>query len=228
MIRFITVRITEGANSLESVAQRARAMQVKQGEDKGFELELLTRSKLMLTWFEKVVTERRIDGGLFGIASYEEIRIITFSLILVTSSNDLILIDPPLGKHRVLNVLRALFPTGNFVFLPIDVEKSISSLCQGNGVAVVGIETEPVSVKPNILLSMTASGYGDVVKYLAENHPHRECVFKTAQIESEMRSGGRARVTISATGLVKFTEEVTFEDIESIASRIVFESRIHT
>jgi len=196
-------------------------MQLQPGASRGFEIVLATRTKLILNWSEKIVTERRIDEGLFTGTSYEEVRFIAFSLMFTPTSNDLILIDPPLGKHKVHSVLRELFGFENFLFRPINVRSSLGILRKGRKGVVMGIETDPVAVEPKICYSMIVSGYGNLLKYIADTHPQRSCNLRAAHLELTVPSGPTLRVTLSASGLVRFSAEVAYGDIEDIASELI-------
>lgn len=226
MNRFITIRVSGGLGTLESVADQAHKLQIVSSLDKGFEISVNTRSRLILSWFEKVITERQFESGHFGGITYQEVKIINFDLMLYADSDEIILVDPPLGKHRAITVLRKLFPSNNFVFLPIDVKRSVELFRQSEQLFVTAVETALVSINQNIAISMTAVGRRDVSKHLADAYPRFNQTFKSAQITSQIQSGGECNIVISSSGLVKFSQDVTHEDIEIFAHELVLKEDV--
>ncbi|WP_050031161.1 hypothetical protein [Verrucomicrobium sp. BvORR034] len=225
MNRFIKIKISAPKISMEALADKISGVRVDSKQGKGFVLDNATRKRVQATWFEKVVTERKLDNGIFGVEIVEEVQIVSFGLLFVGSAMDLVVLDPPSGKYRLHNVLRMLFEKGNFLMQPLAVEECVGKICSDDRWELIGIETDRQAVSTGIFMSMSVSGHGDLQRYVELALPSQKCEFKVAHLKAKMSGHSELRLAISKTGMVRFSKSVDERDIEMIAERLVVETK---
>lgn len=216
MSRFLKIRVSKDTVRLEELAARAKVSLLLPDSNRGFEVETLTRERLVLRWFEKVVIERRIDAGAFAGTSFSEVRIITFGLIIDSSAKNVLLVDPPLGKERVHATLRLLFTQANFRFLNLDVKATIEQLVKNGAGRVSAIETDPVAAPRGVMMAMKVSG-GDVLAYIARKLRGYEFDLRAAAVEITSLSVRPIQAVLMKGGLVKLASRATHPEIEAVA-----------
>lgn len=222
MNRFLRIHIAKSDASLSGLAKIAQESSLNRERGKGFEIEILTRKRLLLRWCERVVISRRVDGGVFGIATFEEIKIVQFGLFFDGSTTNATLIDPPVGKEYAHGVLRQLFPAGSFVIDAIDLRKTITEWRDKRKAVLVGIETDVANVAPNITMSVKATGQDDIVKYIDRLHSERQWELKMVHFDFSTKRHSALRVSVGSSGVVRFGEDVNFDTLSEIAESVIY------
>ena len=224
MNRFIKIRITNSTISLEDIVNHARKAQLKKGSKYGFELDTVTKQRVYLTWFEKISTIKTVESEIFGSTSYEEIKILSFGLQFEKSASNLLLIDPPLAKHKVHSVLRKLLGAGNFLVRGIDLESSIASISKDANWDIIGLETETKTTSPKTNMSMSVTGDGNLLAYLESAYPSPPFELRSVVVQHQGLSCQDTRITLSRSGVVRLSRDVTANDIREISNAIIYQT----
>lgn len=222
MNRFIRIRISKTMATIDDIVERARQYQISSECDWGFEVNTFTRSKVQLTWSEKTTIVRRFESGAFGEQSFEEVKIVSFGILFNKKDKTVILVNPPVGKHKVHKVLRMLFESSGFVFDKIDLKTSIETVGMEHHWKVVAIQTELECVSADIFMSLSLMGGGNLKQYLDLASPGSNFPIKSLCFLANLGSGG-VKVVLSSSGLVRFSREVTIDDVEFVAGLLAFE-----
>lgn len=221
MNRFLKIRTSESADSIEKIASRARTLSINAGVNQGFEIEEISKTTIYLTWFERIITIRNIESDIFGSASFEEVKIIKFGIYFCSKDCSLLLIDPPIGRHRVLRVLRMLFASCNFIYESIDLRSTVLEIAAITEWRAIAIQTEHEQYGAETFLSISLSGRSDLIKAFTKLKPGAEFKIKSACFEAVL-DAGLTRVVVNSTGLVRFSKDVTFSDFQHVINKLMF------